>query len=109
MDLGRHVTRNGDANGTGTGDDSHTGTINDMDTTQLLTAGEVAELFRVDPKTVGRWARIGRLRCIRTLGGHRRYFKTDVDALLAEQGAVAAPPAASKGAAAWDAEDVDNL
>jgi excisionase family DNA binding protein len=39
----------------------------------LLTPGEVAALFRVDPKTVTRWAKTGRIRCIRTLGGHRRY------------------------------------
>jgi excisionase family DNA binding protein len=39
----------------------------------LLTPSEVAALFRVDPKTVTRWAKSGRLACIRTLGGHRRY------------------------------------
>ncbi len=39
----------------------------------LLTPSEVAALFRVDPKTVTRWARAGRIACIRTLGGHRRY------------------------------------
>jgi excisionase family DNA binding protein len=39
----------------------------------LLTPAEVAALFRVDPKTVTRWAKAGRLACIRTLGGHRRY------------------------------------
>jgi excisionase family DNA binding protein len=39
----------------------------------LLTPSEVAALFRVDPKTVTRWAKAGRIECIRTLGGHRRY------------------------------------
>ena len=39
----------------------------------LLTPAEVAALFRVDPKTVTRWAKAGRIECIRTLGGHRRY------------------------------------
>jgi excisionase family DNA binding protein len=48
----------------------------------LLTAGEVAAMFRVDPKTVGRWARQERLPCIRTLGGHRRFRETDVRALI---------------------------
>ncbi|GAA4085066.1 BldC family transcriptional regulator [Actinomadura miaoliensis] len=48
----------------------------------LLTAAEVAELFRVDPKTVGRWASEGRLGSIRTLGGHRRYRSAEVFALL---------------------------
>jgi excisionase family DNA binding protein len=38
----------------------------------LLTPAEVAALFRVDPKTVTRWAKDGKLSSIRTLGGHRR-------------------------------------
>ena len=49
----------------------------------LLTPGEVASLFRVDPKTVTRWAKAGKLTSIRTLGGHRRYRETEVRALLA--------------------------
>jgi excisionase family DNA binding protein len=39
---------------------------------RLLTPAEVAAMFRVDPKTVTRWARAGKLSSIRTLGGHRR-------------------------------------
>jgi excisionase family DNA binding protein len=49
----------------------------------LLTPGEVASLFRVDPKTVTRWARTGRLSSVRTLGGHRRYSEAEVRAALA--------------------------
>ena len=49
----------------------------------LLTPAEVASLFRVDPKTVTRWAKAGKLSSIRTLGGHRRYRETEVRALLA--------------------------
>ena len=48
----------------------------------LLTPSEVARLFRVDPKTVTRWAAAGRLPSIRTLGGHRRFRESDVRALL---------------------------
>ena len=48
----------------------------------LLTPGEVATMFRVDPKTVTRWAKTGRLTSIRTPGGHRRYRQTEVRALL---------------------------
>ncbi len=48
----------------------------------LLTPSEVAELFRVDPKTVTRWAKSGKLTSIRTLGGHRRYKESEVRALL---------------------------
>ena len=43
---------------------------------------EVASLFRVDPKTVTRWAKAGKLNSIRTLGGHRRYREAEVRALL---------------------------
>lgn len=48
----------------------------------LLTPAEVAKLFRVDPKTVTRWAKAGKLTAIRTLGGHRRYRKSEVQSLL---------------------------
>lgn len=51
---------------------------------RLLTPGEVAALFRVDPKTVTRWATAGRIGSIRTPGGHRRFRESEVNALLAE-------------------------
>jgi len=50
---------------------------------RLLTPAEVAVLFRVDPKTVTRWAQAGKLSSIRTLGGHRRFRESEVRALLA--------------------------
>ena len=49
---------------------------------ELLTPSEVAKLFRVDPKTVTRWAKAGKLDSIRTLGGHRRYRAAEVHSLL---------------------------
>ena len=51
----------------------------------LLTPQEVATMFRVDPKTVTRWAKGGKLASIRTLGGHRRYLETEVRDLLGFQ------------------------
>ena len=51
---------------------------------ELLTPAEVAALFRVDPKTVTRWAKAGKLTSIRTLGGHRRYRAAEVRALLGD-------------------------
>ncbi len=51
---------------------------------ELLTPGEVARLFGVDPKTVTRWAQAGKLEALRTLGGHRRYRAAQVRSLLAE-------------------------
>jgi excisionase family DNA binding protein len=52
------------------------------ETEALMTPAEVAALFRVDPKTVTRWARSGKLGSIQTLGGHRRYRESEVRALL---------------------------
>ncbi|HUR52319.1 MAG TPA: BldC family transcriptional regulator [Mycobacteriales bacterium] len=49
---------------------------------RLLTPGEVAALFRVDAKTVTRWAASGRIASIRTPGGHRRFRESAVRALL---------------------------
>jgi len=49
---------------------------------RLLSPAEVAALFRVDPKTVTRWAQAGKLTAIRTLGGHRRYRESEVSRLL---------------------------
>ncbi|MGQ0431105.1 MAG: BldC family transcriptional regulator [Microthrixaceae bacterium] len=50
----------------------------------LLTPSEVAALFRVNPKTVTRWARSGKLTAIRTLGGHRRFKASEIRACLEE-------------------------
>jgi excisionase family DNA binding protein len=52
-------------------------------TQALLTPAQVGHLFRVDPKTVARWASEGKLTSIRTLGGHRRYLADEVDRLYA--------------------------
>ena len=49
---------------------------------KLLTPSEVAALFRVDPKTVTRWAKAGKLSSIRTLGGHRRYRESEIRDLI---------------------------
>ena len=48
----------------------------------LLTPAEVAKIFRVDPKTVTRWAKAGKITAIRTLGGHRRYRQSEIHALI---------------------------
>jgi excisionase family DNA binding protein len=60
---------------------------------ELLTPAEVAALFRVDPKTVTRWAKAGTLTSIRTLGGHRRYRAAEVRSLL---GDIPAPRASAE-------------
>jgi excisionase family DNA binding protein len=48
----------------------------------LLTPSEVAALFRVNPKTVTRWARAGKISAIRTLGGHRRFRASEIRKFL---------------------------
>jgi excisionase family DNA binding protein len=60
---------------------------------RLLTPGEVANLFRVDPKTVTRWAAAGRIGSIRTPGGHRRFRESEVRALLTGEIVMADEPA----------------
>ena len=45
---------------------------------ELLTPGEVAAMFRVDPKTVTRWAQAGKISAVRTLGGHRRFRASEI-------------------------------
>jgi len=65
----------------GAGDEVDHVTIED--TERLLTPHEVAVMFRVDPKTVSRWASSGRIGSIRTPGGHRRFRESEVRALLA--------------------------
>lgn len=49
---------------------------------RLLTSAEVAEVFRVDRTVVTRWARQGRIPCIKTPGGENRYRESVVFALL---------------------------
>jgi excisionase family DNA binding protein len=51
---------------------------------ELLTPGEVAILFRVNPKTVTRWARAGKISAVRTLGGHRRFRASEIRRILEE-------------------------
>lgn len=48
---------------------------------EVMTAGEVAKLFRVSPMTVYRWADSGTLSAIR-VGGTLRFRRSDVEALL---------------------------
>lgn len=67
-----------------------------MKADKLLTPGEVARVFRVDPKTVTRWAKAGRLDSIRTPGGHHRFRESQVKALL-------------NGESGFDLEDTEAL
>ncbi|KWX03205.1 DNA-binding protein [Carbonactinospora thermoautotrophica] len=61
-------------------------TAQTQDTDRLLTPSEVAQMFRVDPKTVARWAKAGKITAIRTLGGHRRFPASQFRDLLTGSG-----------------------
>ena len=56
--------------------------MNGSEHNDLLTPSEVAERFRVNPKTVTRWAKAGKITAVRTLGGHRRFRRSEVEAQL---------------------------
>jgi len=55
---------------------------------RLLRTREVAVLFQVSERAVTDWARKGRLRSVRTPGGHRRYPADHVYELLIQTGRV---------------------
>ena len=57
----------------------------DLEHNDLLTPTEVAAIFRVNPKTVTRWAQSGKISAIRTLGGHRRFSAAEILRHLNEQ------------------------
>ena len=63
----------------------------------LLTPAEVAALFRVNPKTVTRWARAGKITAIRTLGGHRRFRATESVAAWTNSTSISEPCAYAAG------------
>lgn len=69
---------------------------------QLLFPGEVARMFRVRPPTVARWAGEGKLACVRTPGGARRYSRQQVEHLMnnPDSLAPAVVPSAVPGAVA---------
>jgi excisionase family DNA binding protein len=68
--------------GAGTGS-NHTHTGKRPAPSGYLTTSQVAEVFHVSPKTVSRWAKLGKLPCARTIGGHRRYPEDDIRWLAA--------------------------
>lgn len=49
---------------------------------KLMGPGQVAELFHVDPKTVTRWAKTGKLKSVRMPSGRYRFWLSDVLAIL---------------------------
>jgi len=64
------------------GTDHEVENMQPRDDDALLTPSEVAAMFRVNPKTVTRWARAGKISAIRTLGGHRRFRASEIRQFL---------------------------
>jgi excisionase family DNA binding protein len=52
---------------------------------RYLTPADVAYLFRVDVRTISRWATQGKIPYVLTPGGHKRFHSDDVDKLLEGQ------------------------
>jgi excisionase family DNA binding protein len=45
---------------------------------KFFSTAALARLLNIDASTVKRWADSGRLRCYRTIGGHRRFSRDQV-------------------------------
>lgn len=63
---------------------AHLAEVASLNEDPLLTMGEVAQIFRVSPKTVSRWASAGKLHAVRTLGGHKRFRTSEVRAAIGD-------------------------
>lgn len=48
----------------------------------LVSIGVVAAMHGVTVGTIRNWERAGKIRATRTLGGHRRYLRSEVEQLL---------------------------
>lgn len=57
------------------------------DPEELLTTAEVAKIARISKMTVTRAVKAGRIKPLRTPGGHFRFRRGDVDALLSTEAA----------------------
>ena len=51
---------------------------------EYVTPGQAARMLHVSPKTVNRWAQEGRIPCLVTLGGHRRFRRLDVEGIAVQ-------------------------
>jgi excisionase family DNA binding protein len=56
-----------------------------MSMEKLLTTNQLAKLLNVWPETLRRWEREGKLKPLRTPGGHRRYKESQIMALIGEE------------------------
>ena len=59
------------------------------DRSELLTPAEAARKLGVTPNTVTRWSRDGKISAIQTMGGHRRFRRSEIERLLGDSSLVA--------------------
>ena len=53
--------------------------MRDLSESQYLTPADAARALHVSPKTISRWAALGLIPCVVTLGGHRRFRREDIE------------------------------
>lgn len=66
-----------------------------FDRDELLTPAEAAHKLGVTPNTVTRWSRAGKISAIQTMGGHRRFRRSDIERVLRDGGAEVTEPSAN--------------
>ena len=49
-----------------------------MSNKEFLRPKEVREILKISDKTIYNWEKSGKLTCIRTRGGERRFLRTDI-------------------------------
>ena len=82
-------------------------TSDDYDQDSWLRVNEASELLGVSLSTLRRWADAGKVPIHRTVGGHRRFKRQDLQVLVAAQ---SAPPTAPGGAhEAWTGDQVEMM
>ena len=64
-----------------------------------LRLGPAAELLGVSINTLRRWSDAGKVACYRSAGGHRRFRRADIEALLRAGAGPGRPPRGSRRAA----------
>jgi excisionase family DNA binding protein len=60
------------------------------DLSDLLTPAEAAHFLGVTPNTVTRWSRAGKISAIQTMGGHRRFRRSEIERVLRDANLVSA-------------------
>jgi excisionase family DNA binding protein len=63
-----------------------------VDGNDLLTPAEAAHKLGVTPNTVTRWSRAGKISAIQTMGGHRRFRRSEIERVMQAANLATATP-----------------